>query len=394
MEKKKYSINVKIAILIAAWITMASDMVITPILGNIMGAFPNVSPAWSAMAYNIAGFAFIAASLVTPYLCRKFTKRSLMLVCSVIAILTGGFGGIVANINYIIILHLIEGLAAGVCTNLIPSFIVDISSNDDEVVKLNSLNGVFGTVAGFICSSLAGVVATKYGWQSAYYIFFLGFLVFVWMLIFLPKTALEKAEEKSTEKIKVNGRTILWAIEVFIFSWLINIFWTFISTAIEETGVGSADVAGVTLSLVTVTSFVGGFLMIPFSKYLKNFAMHACIVFWVAALVIVLSAQSAALYYVAGLLWGIGQGVAFPYMYAKASLVARKGTETVAICLTTIGWYLGVGVTSILYAPIAAAFHTDSALFALKVELIGFVIYAVLATIRALSERKADRPVG
>ncbi len=89
----------------------------------------------------------------------------------------------------------------GICTNLIPSLIVDISEGEDEIVRLNALNGVIGTVAGFICSSLAGVVAVKWGWQSAYYLFFLGFIVFVWQIIFLPKTSLDEIKKRPPKNI-------------------------------------------------------------------------------------------------------------------------------------------------------------------------------------------------
>ncbi len=91
---KKFSVNTQIAILIAAWMTMASDMIITPILGDIGNAFPHASSLMTGMAYTIAGFAFIVASLITPRLCRRYSKRSLMLAGAFIAIICGGFGGL------------------------------------------------------------------------------------------------------------------------------------------------------------------------------------------------------------------------------------------------------------------------------------------------------------
>lgn len=394
MEKsgtKKYSLNCKIAVLIAAWMTMASDMIVTPILGEIVNAFPDASVTWSTMAYNIAGIAFIFSSLFTPKLCQRYTKRNLMLIAAVVAIVTGGFGGIMHNINFIIVMHFIEGLAAGVCTNLIPSFIVDISENENEVIRLNSLNGVIGTVAGFICSTLAGIIAVRFGWQAAYFLFFAGFVVFVWQLIFLPKTPLEKIEEASASTGHMNARSILWAVEVFIFAWLVNMFWTYVATLIDEMSIsGGAGVSGMTISLISVTSFIGGFLMIPVTKKLKEYAMLACCAFWIVALLLVLNANSAMMFYIAGLVWGLGQGIAFPYMYTQASLIAEPGTETKTICATTIGWYLAVGVTTLVYTPFMKLFQDESALFAIKFTLGGFVVYTILSIIRATIQTRQN----
>ena len=386
---KKFSVNTQIAILIAAWMTMACDMIITPILGDIGNAFPHASSLMTGMAYTIAGFAFIVASLITPRLCRRYSKRSLMLAGAFIAIICGGFGGIIMNLPFIIFMHFVEGFGAGICTNLIPSLIVDISEGEDEIVRLNALNGVIGTVAGFICSSLAGVVAVKWGWQSAYYLFFLGFIVFVWQIIFLPKTSLDEIK-KEAPKEHMTARTWIWTIEVFIFSWLVNIMWTYLAVYIDEASIGDAGTAGFAFSLITATSFIGGFLMIPVTKRLKQYSMLFCCACWIISLLITLNAASAVMIYLGALVWGLGQGVVFPYMFANASLIAASNSETLTICWTTIAWYLAVGITTVLYAPIARIFHNPSGEFALKVELVGMVLYLVLVLLRAGMQRRQE----
>ena len=99
MERKmKIGLVVKIAILSASMCTMASDMVIVPILDLLYRAFPDTSQTIVGMAYTIAGIAFIPASLLTPSLCKKYKMKSLMIGGTVLCMIGGGLGGIIHNI--------------------------------------------------------------------------------------------------------------------------------------------------------------------------------------------------------------------------------------------------------------------------------------------------------
>ncbi len=395
MERKmKISLVVKIAILSASMCTMASDMVIVPILDLLYRAFPDTSQTIVGMAYTIAGIAFIPASLLTPFLCKKYKMKSLMIGGTVLCMIGGGLGGIIHNIYYVILMHFIEGIGAGICTNLIPIYIAKLCANEKEITEMNAWNGVIGTFCGLIAALFSGMAAAAFGWQAAYYVFFVELIVLAMQILFLPgeEQILGESEQEQTQKTRMHGRQIRWVVEVFVIALLINIMWTNQSQYLAEKGLGGADTAGLASSCLQLGGMVSGFILAKVMQKTKSYHQNLVCLIFVLSLGMMLRSTSAGAFLAASFVWGIGQGLFYPYMFAEATLIADNEDEVAGlISWTTIGWYLAVGLTTICYRPVELIFHNNTSTFALTFTMVAFTVVFVYRIFMGTRERKYEK---
>lgn len=387
------TLAVRIAILAGAMCTIACDMVVVPILDLLYGAFPDSSPTVVAMAYTISGIAFIPASLATPRLCRKFSMRPLMLTGTLLCILGGGFGGSIHNLAYVIGMHFVEGIGAGICTNLIPIYIARLCREEQDILRMESLNGVVGTSSGLIATLLSGLAAARLGWQAAYLVYFLEIIIFLLQLFFLPDTVPEESPEKENPGQKnsfLNKRTGRWLAEVFAFALLINIMWTNQAEYLAESGLGSADIAGFASGCIQLGGMLSGFCMAWVMRRARNYHQNVCYFLFICALGLMLLSTKALHFYAASFIWGTGQGLIYPYMWAQATLIAPPGQAAGLISWTTVAWYLAVGTTTLCYRPVALLFGNDTSTFALTFTLRAFVLLFLYRLVMSLWERKRN----
>jgi hypothetical protein len=113
-------------------------------------------------------------------------------------------------------------------------------------------------------------------------------------------------------------------------------------------------------------------------KIARSYFQSVCSLIFVISLMFMLHAESIMIFYVCCLLWGIGQGMYYPYLWANATMLSIDTRDASGlISLTTVSWYLAVGVTSILYAGITVIFHNDTHSFSFIVSLVAFIILFV-----------------
>jgi Na+/melibiose symporter-like transporter len=97
------------------------------------------------------------------------------------------------------------------------------------------------------------------------------------------------------------------------------------------------------------------------------------------------------LFYTGCLLWGIGQGLFYPYLWAHATMLCSDVKDASRlISLTTVSWYLAVGVTSFIYGGIAVLFQNDTHQFSFIVTLAAFVVLFLYRLLLGAYERKQD----
>ena len=383
---------VRAAILSAAMCTMASDMIIVPILDLLYSAFSEYSVTVVALAYNIAGFAFIPASLLTPYLCRKYSMRKLMLAGTLLCLIGGGLGGLSENLYYIIGMHFVEGIGAGFCTNIIPIYIARLCTDERDVLRMDAWNGTVGTLLGFLVTICSGQAASLFGWQKAYFVYFLELTVLFLQICFLPDTEPEKADVEGNEELRgktLTPRVLRWLAEVFVFALFINLMWTHQAGYLAENGLGGADVSGIASGIIQIGGFLASFAIAPVMQRVKTYYQNVSFALFILSAAVMLNAGTAIHFYIASMIWGLGQGLIYPYLWAEATLIApNERTVSSVISWTTIGWYLAVGMTTIVYARIAAVFHNESSTFAMHVVLAAFVILSVYRFVAGSIEKR------
>lgn len=360
-----------------------------PILDLLYKAFSNESVVLVGMAYTVAGFAFIPSSLFTPYLLRHFKIKNIMLTGTLLCMLGGGLGGLFKNIYFIIGMHGIEGAGAGLCANIIPIYIAKLCKSEDDILKMDSMNGAVGTGFGMISSVLSGQLAARFGWQSSYLVFFLAGAILVLQLFFLPDTV-SQADDKGSEQAfgrALTPQIFKWLLEVFLFSLFINVMWTNQAGFLSENSLGGADTAGLASACIAGGGFFSAFAITYMIKKAKSYYQNVCYLLFIIALSVMLAGKSAGVFCFASFIWGLGQGLIYPYLWANATLISpNEAAISKVVSWTTVGWYLGVGMTTIVYRPIASIFNNESCTFAMEATRVFFVIFFIYRMVMGTME--------
>ena len=213
-------------------------------------------------------------------------------------------------------------------------------------------------------------------------------------ILFLPgeEQVLGESEQEQTQKTRMHGRQIRWVVEVFVIALLINIMWTNQSQYLAEKGLGGADTAGLASSCLQLGGMVSGFILAKVMQKTKSYHQNLVCLIFVLSLGMMLRSTSAGAFLTASFVWGIGQGLFYPYMFAEATLIADNEDEVAGlISWTTIGWYLAVGLTTICYRPVELIFHNNTSAFALTFTMVAFTVVFVYRIFMGTRERKYEK---
>ena len=135
--QSKYNVTfiTKIALLIAAFWTMADMFVVTPLLETIAGVYPDAPGIAINLCYCLSQGTVIIGSLFVSFMSTKMTKKSMMMLGGFLVLIFGGFGGLVPGLPLMLIFRAIEGFGAGICITLIPTLINELFEDEKREIR-------------------------------------------------------------------------------------------------------------------------------------------------------------------------------------------------------------------------------------------------------------------
>lgn len=372
MEKVQISFMAKIAMMIAGFYAMADMFVVSPIVGDIATAFPDASASAIEMTVALSQLTVMVASLLCAPLARVLSKKTLLLIGAVLVAVAGGFGGAVHDITYILVMRGLQGFGAGFCITLTPIIIAELTEGD-EMRRLIGWQTAVGCALGALCSVISGKIAVTLGWDKSYYLYFFSLVIIAVVLVWLPGTPVEQKTDRA-EKPNINTATWLWCVVALLFGVLTSGLFIKEAVYFQETGIGDADFAGASQSVITIGSFVGGLILARLYRTVKGFMDFVpwfMIGLGIAAIVFF---QSHPIIYIGSFLFGLGNGILFPWLFAKGVAMATPGTETASISFINVAYYIGMFVAVFVYQGLGSLFNDESALFAFTCMLAGTAI--------------------
>ena len=390
MELKRVPILTKLTIILASFFMMADVFTIAPIMAELANAFPNASISVIGLCYTISQITIIPVAFFCGRLSTIFRKKTLMIVGAVLIAIGGGLGGLYLNITYILIMRALEGVGAGLCITLAPAIIAELFPDDREMTRMNGIFGAVGALYGSVISVISGKLAITFSWQSSYYIFLFSLLLLIMIIAFIPNTPPEKVEEKA-EKPTMNKSTWLWGCGVFLFAILTNGVFMLAAGYLSETGTGAADTAGILTSLMTIGSFIGGLVLVWIVTNMNKFVVFVCYLLLSVGIVVIMLVDNAMLIYVGGFIWGLGYGIFFPYIFARATLLASPNSETHTLSVTNSFYYLGMGLTAFFIEFVGKIFNDPSAVASFRFMAAAYGVFTIFYLVKGMVDSKKNQ---
>ncbi|MPN37950.1 hypothetical protein SDC9_185471 [bioreactor metagenome] len=161
-----------------------------------------------------------------------------------------------------------------------------------------------------------------------------------------------------------------------------------------ELDIGDASIAGLSQSVLTIGSFIGGLFMAFVYKRLKSFINFFCWVLVLAGTSIILLTGNLPLIYLGSLIFGFGYGTFFPWLFAKGAMIAAPGTETKSLSYINAVYYLGMFLAVFFYQLISIIFQNDTAFFAISCMIVGCIILSAIFLVKGFTEKKQETGEG
>lgn len=321
----------KIGILCSCFVMM-SYLAVSPVIADIAEEFSNVDIATVQMVITIPSLVCLATSLLAGILARRFYKRTIILV-SMTCYVVGGLCPLLASGSVwpLLICSAVLGLGTGGMVTATAAIICDCYEGAERSRMMGLQAAMIG--AGGMTFTLLGGWLSQFGWRAAYGAFFLLIPCLVLALLCLPKGTLD-IQEQSHGRLRIPGYVWMMSALGFLFYALQNTFNTNISLYMAETGLGTAQSAGLATSLNTFAGLVAGCLLAQIMKRLKQRTVPTA--FLLAAIGLLLTWQGGNL--IAVLAGGILIGFGFStYTPAGSCLVSERvnGAER-SICLALL----------------------------------------------------------
>lgn len=364
------NLMIKPTILSLSLLTVMSGAAIAPGLAKIAMAFPESSPTAIKFILTVPAIFIIIFSMLSGWLCTKVTKRKVLLLGLLIYLIGGVGGGITNSIGSLLVFRGLLGVGVGLIAPLSTGLVADFYYGDERA-RLMGYSTAASSLGGIISTLAAGFLAAI-SWRFPFGVYLLGLLVMFLVFVFLPEPA--KKQENSGSRPKLPASVYGWGAAAFFFMLAFYAAPMNLAIFMEEKGIGGSAVAGLAISLLTGTGFLGGLVFGRVKKATASFLPS--LLFTLMAVGYFTLSQSTSLVHVllATSTIGLALGWSLPTIFVGATNAGGdgRGVQTMAVvsCLA----YLGQFMSPVVFGIIENIFGDSSIRFVFYVIAICFTV--------------------
>ena len=374
--KKSNRFLLKFTLVLSAFMCQADPMILQPNLGSLAAEFSTLQYSVITMIITVSALFLGIAALISGSVAAKIGKKKLLLTGSLLFGCGGCLTSIAPSFALIILCRILEGLGTGFVITLSMTLIPELFPN---AVATALWGTVLGTVAGYL-----GVIS----WKYANFLYLIGFVILIFQLLVIPSDNKLRQHTPAVPGGKVTASAYSVAILAFLFAVISTIFMTSVAAFIIDAGLGDSSQAGVTVSAMTVGSFLIG---LAFAKLFESLKTLTPVVSYVAMAIGVILPVLMPSYFIAcagAFIFGMGYGTYFPYINAEAIRISPPESTDANMSLINGAYYIGMFASSFLMAGIGSLFHNQTAMFYYKFMAVVFTLFVIYYLIQAAKERK------
>ncbi|WP_371377668.1 MFS transporter [Sporomusa aerivorans] len=344
-SKREGTVLLKTTLLLSSVNGMVASALMVPLLADIAKSYPDAGP-WLNQLLSLPSLLMIPAILITGKLADYISKKTLLLVGTLLFII-GGFGGIFATgVMDLVWTRALLGIGCGIVYPLAPAMIAYLYDGQERAQLMgwtNSCGGAVSFVLG-IAAGYAALVDWKYAFY--YYLLFVIVLIMQWFLLpdFLPEKkdpAITQAKLQTGATEKLGYRVWLTSLDMLIFM-TVSMFIIFkLALFIVNEHIGTSADAGMASSINTLASFAVSMVFAQIWNKLKRFTVVVGLVCMSVCYFLFSIAHSYGMMMAAVIFLGFSMGLMFPYLMNRVSIVAPNSQKTFAISLLSMAIYLG-----------------------------------------------------
>ena len=412
MQVKTGKGTISMMVVLAIWsLSLAVDLpglAVTPIEGNLRSIFPTATDFQIQLLTVLPNLVIIPFVLLSGKLSETKHKIAVIVLGTLMYIVAGALSIFSNSLSSLIWLSCLLGAGCGLILPFSTGLIADVFTGKYQMKQMGIISAI-GNVALVGATFVVGFLAAK-SWHLPFLVYLLP-LVSLFLIPFLKKipasdygttntgdaaTAASKAPTTipavddagfSTAGQKVKGgfymgRTIwlLLAYGFFVFASTIPAY--YLPNLMPEYHMNTEQVSVVT-SVFYLAMFLIGLIVTNVMKVFRKGTFILIAALFIVGLLMFIFTKTVTMFAIAAALVGLGNGLAQPIFYNKATeIVVKKSKSTLALAYLQVANYIAISIVPVIASFFMEVFNNHSNLFPFIMVTVMTAIVTVFIVIR------------
>lgn len=408
MQVKTGKGTISLMVVMAIWsLSLAVDLpglAVTPIEGNLRSIFPHATDFSIQLLTVLPNLVIIPFVLLSGKLSESRHKIAVIALGTIIYIVAGALSIFSDSLSSLIWLSCLLGAGCGLILPFSTGLIADVFTGKYQMKQMGIISAI-GNIALVLATFVVGFLAAK-SWHLPFLVYLLP-LVSLVLIPFLKKIPAADMDQSSTststsdttassataattaptvdaagfslagQKVKGGfylGRTIwlLLAYGFFVFATSIPAY--YLPNLMPQYGMSTEEVSTVT-SIFYLAMFLIGLVLTNFMKIFRKSTFILAALMILVGMILFIATKSVFMFIVAAALIGLGNGLAQPIFYNKATeIVVNKSKSTLSLAYLQSANYVAISIV-----PVIANFFME--IFGNHTNIFPFIMVTVMMAI-------------
>lgn len=407
--------TISLMVVMAIWsLSLAVDLpglAVTPIEGSLRSIFPDVTDFKIQLLTVLPNVIIIPFVLLSGKLSETRHKIAVIVLGTVLYIVAGALSIFSSSLSALIWLSCLLGAGCGLILPFSTGLIADVFAGKYRTKQMGIISAI-GNIALVGATFVVGFLAAK-----SWHLPFLVYLIPVISLVLIPflkkipqsdyaatpntaaststsQTSAKAATPASTDQDGFStanqkvaggfylGRTVWLLLAYFFFVFATSVPAYYLPNLMPEYHMSTEDVSTVT-SIFYLAMFVIGLFVTGTMKIFRKttFILATALIF--GGFLLFVFTRSLPIYIIASAIVGLGNGLAQPIFYTKATeLVTSESKSTLALAYLQVANYVAISLVPVLIGLSETIFSNHTNLFPFIVTGVAVAVVLVFCVIR------------
>ena len=415
MQVKTGKGTISMIVVLAIWsLSLAVDLpglAVTPIEGSLRSIFTDATDFKIQLLTVLPNLVIIPFVLLSGKLSESKHKIAVIALGTIMYIAAGILSIFSSSLNMLIILSCLLGAGCGLILPFSTGLIADVFTGKYRVKQMGIISAI-GNIALVLATFAVGYLVAgdlTHTWHRAFFVYLIPLISLV-LIPFLKKipqsdysdsTASASSDSKSAtataavpavdpDGFSTKGQTVKGGFYVGRTVWLLLAYFFFVfATSVPAYYLPnfkwiSAEQASTMTSTFYFAMFVVGLALTPVMKAFRKATFIAATAMIVGSFALFVFVHgSVAVYIIAAAICGLGNGIAQPIFYTKATeVVTSDSKSTLSLAYLQVANYVAISMVPVIIGAGEKIFHTTSTLFPFIFVGIAAAIVFVFVVIR------------
>lgn len=337
-------------------LTVMAGAAVSPALANISAHFAGVDPYLIKLILTLPGLCIMLSNMVFPLFLKRFDVKTIVLIGLGFYTIGGTAGAFTDNIYLLLVTRALIGIGVGLIMPMSTGLLAYYFESKEQK-KLMGYSVAANNLGGILAMSLSGYLASI-RWYYSFYVYLLGIVATIFVLIYLPKDRIEKQGSKLDKGILKEK-----ALQIFAMFLTMMAFFAYITNfsmqSVSENIIQGGQV-GIWMSFNSIGAMICALNFGKLAKKLGNKVEYLGLGSFLLAFVLLTVCSSKIAYIIASFAIGSGMGITMPCINSNAVKNIDKRKATTIMSVMSMSMYLGQFVSPALSSVIMKAVGSES----------------------------------